>query len=217
NANNVVVGTGQVSGTIALVLSNDAGMTITSDALPATVFINEEGELFVVNPGTGVAVDMGIEPWGRSGRGLHEPGLRGAQREDLLQSTVQGRSSFPSLSVVLSRCAPSTLCEGMEAWSSWTGSWSGPPTGHTQTHKPGPSGPRGAAYTKGCGSTSDKRKMKWPAVAMPLRPFERSGILGAYACQQSQLYKKNDAPLVHDQAVENNEGLHPRRAQTKNA
>ena len=62
NANNVVVGTGQVSGTIALVLRNDAGMTITSDALSTTVFINEDGELFVVNPVTGVAVDMGIEP-----------------------------------------------------------------------------------------------------------------------------------------------------------
>ena len=62
NAHNVVVGTGQVSGTISLVLSNDAGMTITSDVLPATVFINEDGELFVVNPVTGVSVDMGIEP-----------------------------------------------------------------------------------------------------------------------------------------------------------
>jgi hypothetical protein len=61
NANNVVVGTGQVSGTISLVL-NDAGSTITSDALPATVFINSDGELFVVNPVTGVSVDMGIEP-----------------------------------------------------------------------------------------------------------------------------------------------------------
>jgi hypothetical protein len=30
----------------------------------------------------------------------------------------------------------------------------------TQTRKPGPSGPRGAAHTKGCGSTSDKRKTK---------------------------------------------------------
>jgi hypothetical protein len=62
NANNVVVGTGQVSGTISLVLRNDAGMTITSDALSTTVFINEDGELFVVNPVTGVSVDMGIEP-----------------------------------------------------------------------------------------------------------------------------------------------------------
>ena len=51
-----------MSGTISLVLRNDAGMTITSDALSTTVFINEEGELFVVNPVTGVAVDMGIEP-----------------------------------------------------------------------------------------------------------------------------------------------------------
>ena len=62
HAHNVVVGTGQVSGTISLVLRNDAGTTITSDALPATVFINGEGALFVVNPVTGVAVDMGIEP-----------------------------------------------------------------------------------------------------------------------------------------------------------
>jgi len=62
NANNVVVGTGQVSGTISLVLRNDAGITITSDALSTTVFINEDGELFVVNPVTGVSVDMGIEP-----------------------------------------------------------------------------------------------------------------------------------------------------------
>jgi hypothetical protein len=62
NANNVVAGTGQVSGTISLVLNNSAGITITSDALPATVFINGDGELFVVNPVTGVAVDMGIKP-----------------------------------------------------------------------------------------------------------------------------------------------------------
>jgi hypothetical protein len=62
NANNVVTGTGQVSGTISLVLNNDAGITITSDALPATVFIDGDGELFVVNPVTGVSVDMGIEP-----------------------------------------------------------------------------------------------------------------------------------------------------------
>jgi hypothetical protein len=62
NANNVVVGIGQVSGTISLVLNNDAGITITSDALPTTVFIDGDGELFVVNPVTGVSVDMGIEP-----------------------------------------------------------------------------------------------------------------------------------------------------------
>jgi Flp pilus assembly protein TadG len=62
NANNVVVGTGQVSGTISLQLRNDAGITITSDPLPATVFINGDGDLFVVNPVTGVSVDMGIEP-----------------------------------------------------------------------------------------------------------------------------------------------------------
>jgi len=62
NANNVVVGTGQVSGTISLVLNNGSGITITSDALPATVFINSDGELFVVNPVTGVSVDTGIEP-----------------------------------------------------------------------------------------------------------------------------------------------------------
>jgi hypothetical protein len=62
NANNVVVGTGQVSGTISLVLNNGSGITITSDALPATVFINGDGELFVVNPVTGVSVNMGIEP-----------------------------------------------------------------------------------------------------------------------------------------------------------
>jgi hypothetical protein len=62
NAHNVVVGTGQVSGTISLVLRNDAGITITSDALSTTVFLNEDGALFVVNPVTEVAVDMGIEP-----------------------------------------------------------------------------------------------------------------------------------------------------------
>jgi Flp pilus assembly protein TadG len=62
NANNVVVGTGQVSGTIALVLRNNAGITITSDPLPATVFINGDGELFVVNPVTGVSVNMDVEP-----------------------------------------------------------------------------------------------------------------------------------------------------------
>jgi hypothetical protein len=62
NASNVVVGTGQVSGTISLVLNNGSGITITSQALPATVFINGDGELFVVNPATNVSVDMGIEP-----------------------------------------------------------------------------------------------------------------------------------------------------------
>lgn len=62
NADNVVVGTGQAPGTISLVLNNNAGTTITSDALPATVFINGDGELFVVNPVTGASVDMGIEP-----------------------------------------------------------------------------------------------------------------------------------------------------------
>jgi hypothetical protein len=62
NASNVVVGTGQASGTISLVLNNNAGITITSDALPATVFIDSDGELFVVNPVTGMSVDMGIEP-----------------------------------------------------------------------------------------------------------------------------------------------------------
>jgi hypothetical protein len=62
NANNVVVGTGQASGTISLVLNNGSGITITSDALPATVFIDGDGALFVVNPVTGVSVDMGIEP-----------------------------------------------------------------------------------------------------------------------------------------------------------
>ena len=62
NANNVIVGTGQVSGTISLVLRNGAGITITSDPLPATVFINGDGELFVVNPVTGVSVNMGVKP-----------------------------------------------------------------------------------------------------------------------------------------------------------
>jgi hypothetical protein len=62
NASNVVVGTGQVSGIITLVLNNGSGITINSNALTATVFINGDGELFVVNPVTGVSVDMGIEP-----------------------------------------------------------------------------------------------------------------------------------------------------------
>jgi hypothetical protein len=62
NASNVVVGTGQVSGTISLVLNNNAGVTVTSSALPATVFLDSDGNLFVVNPVTGVSVDMGIQP-----------------------------------------------------------------------------------------------------------------------------------------------------------
>jgi hypothetical protein len=62
NANNVIVGTGQASGTISLVLNNGSGITITSDALPTTVFLNGDGQLFVVNPVTGASVDMGIQP-----------------------------------------------------------------------------------------------------------------------------------------------------------
>jgi hypothetical protein len=62
NANNLVVGTGTVTGTISLTFRNDAGIAITSDPLSATVFINGDGELFVVNPVTGVSVNMGIEP-----------------------------------------------------------------------------------------------------------------------------------------------------------
>jgi hypothetical protein len=62
SANNVVVGTGTASGIISLLLRSGSGITVTSDPLPATVFINGDGELFVVNPVTGVSVDMGVEP-----------------------------------------------------------------------------------------------------------------------------------------------------------
>jgi len=61
-ATNVVVGTGQVSGTVTLVLNNGVGITISSNTLTATVFLDGNGELFVVNPVTGVSVDMGIQP-----------------------------------------------------------------------------------------------------------------------------------------------------------
>jgi len=61
-ANNVVVGTGQVSGIITLVLNNGQGVTISSNSLTATVFLDNSGELFVVNPVTAQSVDMGIEP-----------------------------------------------------------------------------------------------------------------------------------------------------------
>jgi hypothetical protein len=61
-ANDLVVGIGTVIGTISLTFRNDAGIAITSDPLPATVFINGDGELFVVNPVTGLPVNMGIEP-----------------------------------------------------------------------------------------------------------------------------------------------------------
>lgn len=62
SANNVVAGIGTATGIISLLLRGDSGSTQTSDPLPATVFINDDGELFVVNPVTGVSVDMGIEP-----------------------------------------------------------------------------------------------------------------------------------------------------------
>jgi len=61
-ANNVVVGTGQVSGIITLVLNNGAGVTVSSNSLTATEFLDNTGELFVVNPATGQSVDMGIQP-----------------------------------------------------------------------------------------------------------------------------------------------------------
>jgi len=61
-ANNAVVGTGQVSGIITLVLNNGQGVTASSNSLTATVFLDNNGELFVVNPVTGVSVDMGIQP-----------------------------------------------------------------------------------------------------------------------------------------------------------
>jgi hypothetical protein len=56
NASNVVVGTGQVSGIITLVLN-----TISSNSLIAMVFLDARGELFVVNPVDMVSVDMDIQ------------------------------------------------------------------------------------------------------------------------------------------------------------
>lgn len=64
-ANNVTVGTGQVQGTVTLVLNgpiNGVNVTVNSGPLTATVFLNNNDELFVVNPVTGVSVDMGIQP-----------------------------------------------------------------------------------------------------------------------------------------------------------
>jgi hypothetical protein len=60
-ANNAVCGTGQVPGIITLVLNNGAGITVSSNSLNATVFLDSSCELFVVNPVTGVSVDMGIQ------------------------------------------------------------------------------------------------------------------------------------------------------------
>ena len=63
-ANNVTVGTGQVQGTVTLVLNgpvNNVNVTVNSGALTATVFLNSNDELFVVNPATGASVDMGIQ------------------------------------------------------------------------------------------------------------------------------------------------------------
>jgi len=65
NANNAVVGTGQVQGTITLVFNgpvNGVNVTVNSGTLPATVFLDSNDELFVVNPATGASVDMGIQP-----------------------------------------------------------------------------------------------------------------------------------------------------------
>ena len=62
NASNAVVGTGQVIGTITLVLNNGAGVSLNSSDLTATVFLDRDGELFVFNPVIGASVDMGVEP-----------------------------------------------------------------------------------------------------------------------------------------------------------
>jgi len=62
NAQNVVVGGSQVGGTITLVLNNGSTTTASSDSVNTTVFINDDGELFVINSRTGALVDMGIKP-----------------------------------------------------------------------------------------------------------------------------------------------------------
>jgi hypothetical protein len=60
NANNVEVGGDTVIGTVTLLLSGAAG-TVNSNAVNAQVSLNSDSELFVVNPATGVSVDMGIQ------------------------------------------------------------------------------------------------------------------------------------------------------------
>jgi len=62
NAQNVVVGGSQVGGTITFVLNNGSGATASSNSLNTTVFINDDGELFVINSTTGALVDTGIKP-----------------------------------------------------------------------------------------------------------------------------------------------------------
>jgi hypothetical protein len=59
-ATGVEVGGGQVQGTLTLVLINAAG-TRTDSSIIVQVFINDAGQLFVVNPVNGVVVDTGVD------------------------------------------------------------------------------------------------------------------------------------------------------------
>jgi hypothetical protein len=61
DATGVEEGGDEVGGTVALEFSGAFG-TVTSNTVAARVFLNDDGELFVVNPVTGAEVNMGIEP-----------------------------------------------------------------------------------------------------------------------------------------------------------
>jgi hypothetical protein len=60
NARNVEEGGDAVSRTVTLSLSGASG-AVGSNVVTAQVSLNDAGELFVVNPVTGVAVDMGVQ------------------------------------------------------------------------------------------------------------------------------------------------------------
>ena len=60
-ANDVEQGGNQVQGTLNLVFSGLPG-TITTNNFNANVFLDNNNNLFVVNPVTGVSVPMGVQP-----------------------------------------------------------------------------------------------------------------------------------------------------------
>ena len=61
-ANDVPEDGSLVDGTLNLRLTTPVGANANSNSLTENVFIDNDGELFVVNPVTGVQVGMGVEP-----------------------------------------------------------------------------------------------------------------------------------------------------------
>jgi hypothetical protein len=61
-ANDVPEDGSLVDGTLNLKLTTPGGANANSDTLTENVFIGNDGQLFVVNPVTGVQVGMGVEP-----------------------------------------------------------------------------------------------------------------------------------------------------------